>query len=373
MDSSVPMPLPYSCQPSEEFPCNIYLYSNYNVSNGFFYHLSGGLKLRCMKFTDVKRKLEIFSPLRGDDFAILDESSILGASAAVPCLRFPTGAIVGTHLIVAGAHISPGVQRFCIWAIDLHKMTWSPIDIGKDFSSKWWFQSCLWRDANRFLLFASRDGDGKIAKDHKHRLLSWDHVIVIDLEAFGIYQPPTEELDTKLQEFSLTALEEGIGSDYELICDDGRRIRCSRKLLEERWPWFRVQLLSLIEKARLAMGMPLSSSQPSSGLLDQTGREPDPRISSRAFHLSEPYPVTLALMQYFYTLSLHTQVQQAPAVLSRLLVLSTTYHIQRLQSLVKHAMHLALSKFTCKGVYEVATICGCQSLRIRCVRFTLWR
>jgi hypothetical protein len=42
MDSSVPTDLPYSCQPSNEFPCSIYLYSNYNVGYDFFYPFSRG-------------------------------------------------------------------------------------------------------------------------------------------------------------------------------------------------------------------------------------------------------------------------------------------------------------------------------------------
>ena len=98
----------------------------------------------------------------------------------------------------------------------------------------------------------------------------------------------------------------------------------------------------------------------------------DPRLTPRAFHLSEPFPIALALLQYFYSLALITPLQHAPAVLSQLLVLSSTYSIPHLESLVKHVMHRALSNSTSLGVYEVATLCGCRSLQIRYVS-KLWR
>jgi leucine-zipper-like transcriptional regulator 1 len=315
-----------------------------------------------MQFTDVKRKLEVFSPLPTDDFTIHDRSPTLGEEPCPPCLRFPTGAIIGTHLLIAGTHLSPTTQTFAVWSLNLLSLTWTQIDTGNDVAASAWFQGCLWRDANKFLMFGNRTGNN--VNDFSHRLSSWDRIAVIDLEAFGIYQPPKLEFDFDMQELSLTALEERVGSDYEIVCDDGRKIKCSRKLLEDRWPWFQAQLSRLLENAKLAMGIAASSPPPQTPTKDM---RPDPRVTSRAFDLSEPYPVTMALMQYFYTLSLLTPLQQAPAVLSQLLVLSTNYQIPRLQSLVKHAMHLALSESTCVGVYEVATLCGCRSLQIRYV------
>ena len=99
------------------------------------------------------------------------------------------------------------------------------------------------------------------------------------------------------------------------------------------------------------------------------GPRPDPRLSPRSLALSEPYPVTLALLQYFYSMSLLTPLQHAPPVLSALLVIATNYNITHLQALVKHAMHRALSNSTSVGVYEVATLCSCRSLQIRYVAF----
>ncbi|KAG7088298.1 hypothetical protein E1B28_012308 [Marasmius oreades] len=344
--------LPYSTAPTEDYPSNIYLYSNYN-------------------FTDVKRELEVFSPLPDTDFTIQDRSAAMTGSSFPPGLRFPTGAILGTNLIIAGTYLAHTNQSFSIWVLDLLTMTWSRIETGKAVDGGSWFRGCLWADANKFLIFGNRNGH--LVDDYNRRLLSWEHVAVVDLEAFGIYQPPPLKRSIDMQELGLAALEEGVLADFELICDDGRRISCSRKILEDRWPWFKDQMRKF-----LLLAMDTSAQLPTSpmhvdnpilpGATSSNEQRPDPRMTPRTLHLSEPYAITLALVRYFYTLALLTPLQLAPAVLSQLLVLATNYRIPHLELLVKHAMHRALSNSTSVGVYEIATLCGCRSLQIRALR-----
>ena len=290
-----------------------------------------------------------------------------------PGLRFPTGAILGTHFIVAGTYLSQTFQSFSIWALDLVSMTWSRIDPGSVLSSASgsWFRSCLWPEANRFLVFGNRHGN--LVEDYNRRLLSWEHVICIDLEAFGVYQPPALLLDLPQQELGLAALEEGVLADFDIVCDDGRKIKCSRKLLEDRWPWFKQQRqLFLQAAARVLETIPgaSASAEPLPDVpaaSDKDEPKLDPRLTPRALNLSESYPVTLAFLQYMYSMALITPLQHAPAVLSQLLLLSSTYELPHLQSLVKHAMHRALSFATSVGIYGVSTLCNCRSLQIRYV------
>ena len=216
------------------------------------------------------------------------------------------------------------------------------------------------------MVFGNRHGS--LVDDYNRRLLSWDHVTCIDLEAFGIYQPPPLVLDIPMQELGLAAFEEGVCADFEIVCDDGRKVRCSRKLLEDRWPWFKQQRQMFLQAATRAIeslpSLPQQTSLPVvAGVSDEP--RPDPRLTPRAFYLSEPYPITLALVQYFYSMALITPLQHAPAVLSQLLLLSSTYELTHLQSLVKHAMHRALSYATSVGIYGVSTLCSCRSLQIR--------
>jgi hypothetical protein len=344
--------MPYSAPPTDDFPNDIYLYSNYN-------------------FTDVKREFEVFSPLPDTDFTITDRSTDMTGTSFPPGLRFPSGAILGTHFIIAGTYLAHTYQSYSIWALNMLTMTWSRIDSGSAMATGSWFRACLWAEANKFMIFGNRNGN--LIEDYNRRLLSWDHVAVIDLESFGIYQPPPLQIDIPMQEFGLSALEEGVLADFEIICDDGRKVKCSRKTLEERWPWFKDQRNKFLARARQAIEI-LPSSSMDVGLPDLPGTpgsseaRPDPRLTPRAFNLSEPYPITLALLQYFYSLALITPLQHAPAVLSQLLILSSTYQIHHLESLVKHAMHRALSNSTSVGVYEVATLCSCRSLQIRALK-----
>ncbi|KAL5524836.1 hypothetical protein ACEPAF_9982 [Sanghuangporus sanghuang] len=363
--------LPYSTEATDESPNEIFLYSNYN-------------------FTDVKRELEVFTPKAGSvsEFDVNDRSAAMTGTVLPPGLRFPTGAICGNHLIFAGTYLAHSYQSYSIWALDLTTMAWSRLDPGAALSTGSWFRAALWnspaKGTSSLLIFGNRQGS--LVEDYNRRLLAWDDVAVLDLEAFGIYQPPPRQLDERSQELGLAALEEGLFADFEVVCDDGRRIPCSRRLLESRWPWFRDQRRLLQDQAnRAVLGSPeLSASANTAPLLPPDGElipapvplivgqqpdaRPDPRTAPRALMLGEPYAVSMALLQYVYTLALLTPLQHAPAVLSQLLLLSSSYSLQHLQRLVRHAMHRALAPTTSVGVYEVATLCGCQSLQIRALK-----
>jgi len=285
-----------------------------------------------------------------------------------PGLRFPSGAVLGSHLIIAGTYLAHSHQSYSIWVLDLTTMTWSRIDPGKALDQGSWFRSTVWAEANKFLIFGNKFGN--LVDDYNRRLLSWDHVAIIDLETFGIYQAPMLKLSIPMQELGLAALEEAVLTDFEIICEDGRKIPCSRKILEERWPWFKEQRLTLLKRAGTTLNN-LPSSPMHVGLPDVPGtmafEEPrlDPRLTPRQLFMSEPYPITLALVQYLYSLALITPLQHAPTVLNHLLILSINYQLPHLESLVKHAMHRSLTNSTSVGVYEVATLCSCRSLQIR--------
>ncbi|KAG8969389.1 hypothetical protein FRC03_003080 [Tulasnella sp. 419] len=359
--------LSYSANPTLEYPNDILLYSNYN-------------------FTDVRRELEVITP-KENDFEIMDRSDSMSGVSLPPGLRFPTGAILGSHLIIAGTYLAHSYQSFSIWALDLVSMAWSRIDAGSTLGAGSWSRGVLWAEANKFLIFGNRAGN--LVEDYNRRLLSWDHVACIDLEAFGIYQPPRLVLNIEGQELGLAALEEGVLADFELVCDDGRKIKCSRSALERRWPWFKKQreiYLAAAQKAletlpssatdlplpEIAPIRPLSGTPPDAESAQAVAESrPDPRLTPRSFHLSEPYAVTLAFLQYIYSTALITPLQHAPPVLSSLLLLSTTYELPHLESLVKHAMHKALSPSSSVGVYEVATLCDCQSLQIRALKVVM--
>jgi hypothetical protein len=327
----------------------------------------------CLQFTDVKRELEVFSPLPigvDSDFTISDRSSTMTGSSLPPGLRFPTGAVLGHYLILTGTYLAHTFQTYSVWALDLTTNAWHRIEPGAPLLAGSWFRSALYAEGNKLLVFGDRHGS--LVEDYNRRLLCWEDVATIDLEAFGFYQPPPRALSVNSQELGLAMLEEGTLADFELVCDDSRRIRVSRRILEERWPWFAKQRRKFVADAARTTGdgggasIPLPSTVTPIGAADDD--RCDPRLTPRAFYLTEPYPIVLAFAQYFYTRALVTPLQHAPAVLSQLLVLSSLYELQELQNLCVHAMHRALSKSTSVGVYEVATLTSCRSLQIRALK-----
>lgn len=322
-----------------------------------------------MQVNGTRRDIEVITPLPDGDFAVLGRSLGTTGASLPPGLRIPSGVIVGTTLILTGVHLAPSEQAFEVWTLDLVDMLWSPIHTGSTLSEGSWLRACLWRDANKLLVFG--DPTGNSVRDFNHRSPSWNNVVAVDLEAFGVYQPPRLVLEIPQQILGLSALEEGIRTDFEVVCSDGRKIKCSRKPLEDRWVWFKKQRgLYLQAAARAIESTPTASRarSPSSLVREpqkKQAEQADPRLSLRALNLGESYPVTLALLQYMYSMALLTPLQHAPAVISRLLVLSNTYDLPHLRSLVKHALHWALTGDTAPGIYNIASLCGCNGLQLR--------
>lgn len=234
---------------------------------------------------------------------------------------------------------------------------------------------------------------GSLADDYQKRLVSFADVAVVELEAFGIYQPPTLLIQPVAQELGLAMLEEGVLTDFEVVCEDGRRIKCSRRLLEGRWPWFKSEREAFIERAKSAsedipmvgahVPLPyldptpttptLASTRPNNESFDAEDTRPDPRLTPRSLKLPDSYATTLAFLQYLYAQALITPLQHAPGVLAQLLLLATTYDIPHLRDVVKHAMHRTLKDSTSVGIYEVATLCGCESLQVRALKAVMVR
>ncbi|KAG8761812.1 hypothetical protein FRC12_009316 [Ceratobasidium sp. 428] len=448
--------LPFTADATPECPNNIYLYSNHN-------------------FTDVKRELQTLHPtptVPDSPFSLTDASALLTGSSLPPGLRFPTGALLGTHLLIAGTYLAHTFQSYSLWALDLRTYTWARIDPGAALSRGAWGRGVVWGAGGRFVVFGNREGN--LVEDYNRRLLSWGDVAYVDLEAFGVYSPPRRmfaaltppvpapdaaintsgEDPTQLSALApvilgLKTLHQHRLADFEVVADDGRRIKCSSAVLEARWGWFRRQRQLFRKRAQkveadLARegGRGRSGSRSRNGerdasvardqdirIGDDDFAELDPRLSSRELRLSEPYAVTLALLEYFYTLTLTTPLQHAPPVLSALLLIACTYAeeltsdnreadesrsatgrsrhangngnghtnayspgssplsaasplsphprlpqfdaLPHLTSLVKHAMHRALSTTNSVGVYEVATLCDCQSLQIRALKVVM--
>lgn len=364
-------------------PLPIYVYTNYN-------------------FTDVKREMESMQ-LEVDDetgqctLSVEDRSAAMSGISLPPGLRFPTGAVLGSHLIISGTYLANTSQTFAIWALHLPSMHWTRLDVGASLLTGSWNRGLLWPTQNRLIVFGNRDRD--LVADYNHRQTNWDHILLIELDAWGIAQPPIARysrasVELGMQKLASSAvgsfsatLENGNGfdssvmlalggrGDFEIICTDGMKLGCDRAILERRWPWFATQMRGykarVLRTAKMletqkglagASGVGLSSllEEPESDSEGSAGtasidddnqakrltlslKSVDPRITPRQLRIAEPSPVMLAILIFLYTRCICTPLQRHPAIVSALLVAARVYEMDDLADWAQHAAHIALA------------------------------
>ncbi|KAF9413083.1 hypothetical protein BGZ94_000838 [Podila epigama] len=314
----------------------IYLYSNFN-------------------FTDVKRELQVLNPPM---FTTQDHSHSMSGSILPPGLRFPTGAIAGQHLLLSGTYLTNAQQTFSIWSLNLSSLVWTRIDTGTVFNSGSWNRGLLMEDANAYLVFGNKSRN--LADDYQNRQTNFEHVSIVDLEAFGIYQQPPTTMTQTAQELGLGLLSDPAMADFEILTNDNQRIPVNSSILSARWPYFGALLREQEDQDVHEAATGNSSSEAS---------DYDPTLfSKRTLSLPEPYTVVLAFLQYLYTDHLVTAQQHHPQVLSQLLLLADMYGLDRLRDLATHALHQMLNMSTAAMVYETAALSQQTGLQIRSLK-----
>ncbi|KAG0349264.1 hypothetical protein BG004_000044 [Podila humilis] len=313
----------------------IYLYSNFN-------------------FTDVKRELQVLNP---PHFATQDHSQSMSGSILPPGLRFPTGAIAGQHLLLSGTYLTNAQQTFSIWSLNLSSLVWTRIDTGTVFNTGSWNRGLLMEDSNAYLVFGNKSRN--LADDYQNRQTNFEHVSIVDLEAFGIYQQPPTTMTQTAQELGLGLLSDPAMADFEILTNDNQRIPVNSAILSTRWPYFGALLREQDENDAHEAALGTSAE----------GSDYDPTLfSKRTLSLPEPYTVVLAFLQYLYTDHLVTAQQHHSQVLSQLLLLADMYGLDRLRDLATHALHQMLNMSTAAMVYETAALSQQTGLQIRSLK-----
>ncbi|KAF9314138.1 hypothetical protein BG003_004483 [Podila horticola] len=313
----------------------IYLYSNFN-------------------FTDVKRELQVLNP---PQFSTQDHSHSMSGSILPPGLRFPTGAIAGQHLLLSGTYLTNAQQTFSIWSLNLSSLVWTRIDTGTVFNSGSWNRGLLMEDSNAYLVFGNKSRN--LADDYQNRQTNFEHVSIVDLEAFGIYQQPPTTMTQTAQELGLGLLNDPAMADFEILTNDNQRIPVNSAILSARWPYFGALLREQEEQDANDAALGVTSE----------GSDYDPTLfSKRTLTLPEPYTVVLAFLQYLYTDHLVTAQQHHSQVLSQLLLLADMYGLDRLRDLATHALHQMLNMSTAAMVYETAALSQQTGLQIRSLK-----
>ncbi|KAI9275651.1 hypothetical protein BDA99DRAFT_496109 [Phascolomyces articulosus] len=341
-------------------PSPIYLYTNYN-------------------FADVKRELQLIFTPSGASSAVEDCSNYMTGSAMPPGLRFPTGHTLGHHLVLAGTYLSPQSQSFTIWALDLGTLTWSRIETGSVFTQGSWNRGVLHETTNRFVVFGHRGRN--LLDDYNHRQVNFDHVAMVDMEAFGVYNLPKTTCSTLAQEMGLSLLNEPAVSDFRIITIENQSIPVNSAVLCQRWPYF--EQLMKENRATVSTRKPIvdikkdeeeennNDETATAGSQQQPQQEKQQILKAHSMSFPYPHPVVIALLQFIYTDNLLTAQQYQPHILSQLLLLADMYELPRLRALATHALHQMLNMSTAPLIFETAALSHQTSLQVRALKMMI--
>ncbi|KAI8148872.1 hypothetical protein BJV82DRAFT_589953 [Fennellomyces sp. T-0311] len=323
----------------------IYLYTNYN-------------------FADVKRELQLIFTPSGASSAVEDCSNYMTGSAMPPGLRFPTGHTLGHHLVLAGTYLSPQSQSFTIWALDLGTLTWSRIETGSVFTQGSWNRGVLHESTNRFIVFGHRGRN--LLDDYNHRQVNFDHIAMVDMEAFGVYHLPKQTCSTLAQEMGLSLLNEPAVSDFRIITIENQVVPVNSAVLCQRWPYFE----QLMKENRATINTRKNEEKDDEDD-DKTPQQPQQILKAHSMSFPYPHSVVIALLQFLYTDNLLTAQQYQPHILSQLLLLADMYELPRLRDLATHALHQMLNMSTAPLIFETAALSHQTSLQVRALKMMI--
>ncbi|CAO3647752.1 unnamed protein product [Cunninghamella echinulata] len=386
--------------PNADMSGPVFLYSNYN-------------------FADVNRELQLITrnsstsdtsvSNKGNSISFEDASKLMTGSAMPPGLRFPTGEVIGQHVIIAGTYLSPQTQSYSLWGLNIASLVWTRIDSGSIFGSGSWNRGVLHSNCNRYLVFGNTNRN--LLEDYNHRQVNFDHIASIDLEAYGIYQHPKVTCSSLAQEMGLRLLNEPTVADFIIVTRENQEIAVNSAILRHRWPYF-AQLLeeakkqqkqnetSKLDKIQEEVNenninkenespqhQPTTTTDTNTDIDTNTDTNSNTNINTEkvgdmntsiefttnACSMSFPYvyPVVVAFLQYLYTDNLLTAQQYQPHILSQLLLLADMYNLPRLVTLATHALHQMLNMSTAPLIFETAALSHQTSLQVRALKLMI--
>ena len=323
--------------------------------------------------------MKIHSPTT-DNFAIEDYSHLLPQRGGTIPLKFPHGDIIGDWLLYCGTipnqkpvdaagrqgpSTSPSLKpaAFHILALHLPTQQFKAIDVGNVFLTGSWNRGIVWLEQNSFVVFGNVNSD--MNTDYAMRRSNFNHVVIVDLEVFGVYVPPKVTTGSFTKDIALTLLCKKEFSDMDIITKDNVRIHVNSRILSHRWPMFNEVLNSCIYGYPYAGEMARRPSAASTLL--PRNQHPALPVSERprVLYLPLTHDHANAFLSYLYTDSLPTDIDTD--TLCTLLVLSKRYApgLERLASLATDVLHQQLNERNAWQIIEAAAFSGHAGLQIQ--------
>jgi Galactose oxidase, central domain len=329
---------------------------------------------------DISRLLmKIHSPTN-DNFVIDDLSSQLPQRGGIIPLKFPYGDIIGDWLLYCGTIPNqkpvdvPGRPRpttppplkpaaFHILALHLPTQQFKVIDAGNVFLTGSWNRGVIWPEQNSFVVFGNVNSD--MNADYAMRRSNFSHIVMVDLEVFGVYVPPKVTTGTFAKDMALNLLSRKEFSDMDIFTKDNFRIHVNSRILAHRWPMLSEVLNTCI------YGSPYAGEQarrPSvASAFIPRNQHPTLPISERprVLYLPLTNEHATAFLSYLYTDSLPPDADVD--TLCALLVLSKTYSpgLERLAALISDSLHQKLTEGNAWQIIEAAALSGRTGLQVQ--------
>lgn len=330
---------------------------------------------------DITRLLyKIHSP-HSDNFAIEDLSPRLPQRGGTLPLKFPQGDIIGDWLLFYGTVPNqkpvdvPGRPRpaetsplkpaaFHILALHLPTQQFKTIDTGNVFQVGSWNRGVVWHQKNSFVIFGNVNLD--MNTDYAMRRSNFNHIVVIDLEVFGIYDRPRITTASFARNFAIQMLNNSRYSDMDLATKENERIPVNSRILAHRWPLFSEVLNDCVYGNAFA-GNEMARRPSVASMLMPQNQHPGMPVSDRprVLYLPLSFDHAIAFLAYLYTDSLPSGIDVP--TLCALLVLSKRYSpgLERLAALTCDILHRQLNEGNAWQIIEAAAFAGQTGLQIR--------
>ncbi|KAI9233117.1 MAG: hypothetical protein BYD32DRAFT_138386 [Podila humilis] len=312
-----------------EMPC-IYLYSNYN-----FLNLQRDLKIVTPHYTHSGEN-DASSP----SFSILDKTQTLTKTGVElpPGLRFPQGHVYQNQLILTGTLIVPGkAPTLAIYAFNLSQFKWERLSTDTILETGSWNRTLLHPASGTLLIFGHREGNADA--DYSNRIQRHDHLMMINLQVYGLYEQPVPSFFSAAQELGSDLLKDPSLNDMHVASVTGALFEANSTILAARWPEFSTLLLS------------------------------PPYITPLILTLPVPDDVVPLFLHYLYTGAL-PQSTIAPGMADYLLILARRYQLNGLHALVMDVLHQTVTQSPLR-IYSSALMAGELGLQARAVELTI--
>lgn len=311
-----------------EVPC-IYLYSNYNFQN-----LQRDLKIVTPHYTHPSEKDTSPTP---PSFSILDKTQTLTKTGCElpPGLRFPQGHVYQNQLILTGTLMVPGKPpTLAIYAFNLSQFKWERLSTDTILETGSWNRTLLHPASGTLLIFGHREGNADA--DYSNRIQRHDHLMMINLQVYGLYEQPVPSFLSAAQELGSDLLKDPSLNDMHVASMTGALFEANSTILAARWPEFATLLLS------------------------------PPYVTPLILSLPVPDDVVPLFLHYLYTGALPQVASIAPGMADYLLIVARRYQLNGLHALVMDVLHKAVSQSPVR-IYSSALMAGELGLQARAV------